>query len=285
MKTLSKSSPMFIEKIDIIPSAAILALIVTWLLHQANAAGSSLPFFPSWALIAAFIAFALAITYTQRLSKKGKQKSLSFITHFGAWLPISALFWQLYFWNYLNGRWAQESTLFTGKMSITLLFLSLAVTPFMTLFNWRELNPLKKPLGNYAFILVCTHLLIFTYDYGYLDGSLLVGLAFNEAVTKQYALVGLIAFILLIPLAATSNKWSIKRLKKNWKKLHQLVYLIGMLAAAHYIWVWTAKRAFTEPLIYAVILFILLLVRVKPIKQRIIHVRQRLAKWRRTITA
>ena len=149
----------------------------------------------------------------------------------------------------------------------------------------KRLIPSETTLGNYAFILVCIHLLIFTYDYGYLEGSWLVALAFNEAVTKQYALVGLIAFLLLIPLAATSNKWSMKRLKRNWKKLHQLVYIIGVLAAIHFIWVWAAKRAFTEPFIYAAILIILLLVRIKPIKQRVIRLRQGFVKKRRTITA
>ncbi len=281
MTTISKSSPAFIERIDIIPAAAILATIVTWILRQAPNSGEGLPPISLWMILAVFIIIAIVITHSNSLSKKAKQKSLSFLAHFGAWLPISFLFWQFYYWDHLNGRWAQEATFFTGKMAITLLFLSLAVTPFMTVFGWKELNPLRKPLGNYAFILVCIHLLIFSYDYGYLDGAWALGLAFNEAVTKQYALVGLIAFLMLIPLAVTSNKYSIKRLKKNWKKLHQLVYIIGILAAVHFIWVWAAKRAFTEPFIYAAILIVLLLVRVKPIKQRIIRLRQGYSKRRR----
>ncbi len=285
MTTLSKSSPTIIEKIDIIPSAAILATLITWILRQAPNFGEGLPPISLWVILGAFVITAIAITHSKSLSKKTKQKSLSFLAHFGAWLPISFMFWQFYYWEHLNGRWAQEATFFAGKMAITLLVLSLAVTPFMTAFGWKELNPLRKPLGLYAFILVCIHLLIFSYDYSYLDGVWEVGLALNEAVTKQYALVGLIAFLLLIPLAVTSNNYSIRRLKRNWKKLHQLVYIIAILAAVHFIWVWAAKRAFTEPFIYAAILIILLLMRVKPIKQRIIRMRQGFSKRQRARTA
>ncbi|MCA9951362.1 MAG: ferric reductase-like transmembrane domain-containing protein [Anaerolineales bacterium] len=285
MTTISKASPTLIEKIDIIPSAAILAAVITWVLRQAPNSGDGLPVISLWVILAVFIIIAIAITHSKSMSKKAKQKSLSFLAHFGAWLPISFIFWQFYYWEYLNGRWAHEATFFAGKMAITLLVLSLAVTPFMTMFGWKELNPLRKPLGLYAFMLVCIHLLIFTYDYGYFEGAWAVGLAFNEAVTKQYALVGLVAFLLLIPLAVTSNNYSIKQLKKNWKKLHQLVYIIAILASVHFIWVWAAKRAFTEPLIYAAIIIILLLVRLKPIKQRIIRMRQEFSKRRRARTA
>ena len=285
MSKRTQTPPTLIEKIDVIPTAAVLAAVLTWFLHRVFATGGSLPTYPLWMLIAAFIVIGIGITHSKQLSKKAKQASLSFLTHFGAWLPIMAVFWQVYFWDHLNGRWAQESTFFAGKMAITLLFLSLAVTPLMTVFGWKELNPLKKPLGNYGFILVCIHLLIFTYDYSFLEGNWELGLALSEAINKQYALVGLITFLILIPLAATSNKTSIKRLKRNWKKLHQLVYLINVLAVAHYIWVWSAKRAFTEPFIFTAILIVLLLLRVKPIKQRIIRARQGFVKRRRAAAA
>jgi len=71
---------------------------------------------------------------------------------------------------------------------------------------------------------------------------------------------------MLVPLFVTSNKWSQKKLKKNWKKLHQLVYVIGVLAAAHYIWVWWSKKALVQPLVYTAVLILLLVLRITPVK-------------------
>lgn len=182
-----------------------------------------------------------------------------------AWLVV----WDWWYWEHLDSGWVSETTFFTGKAAITLLFLSLACTPLITLFGWKQLNALKKPLGNYGFLMVVLHFVLFAFDFGIVQDSFNLGLVVDEAVRKQYALVGFLAFLMLIPLAITSNKYSQKKLGKRWKSLHKLVYPISVLASVHYIWVWTSKRAFAEPITYALILAFLLLIRIKPIKDRI----------------
>jgi len=155
-----------------------------------------------------------------------------------------------------------EVTSRTGGAAILMLMASLAVTPINTVFGWRQIIPARKPLGLYAFLYVSLHLLNFVgIDYGFslrafLDDALL---------QKRYMIVGFSAFFILLPLAITSTKWWMKRLGRNWKRLHQLVYVAGILAVLHYLWL--VKIDITNPVIYGVILAILLLLRVTPIRK------------------
>ncbi|MCP5098977.1 MAG: sulfoxide reductase heme-binding subunit YedZ, partial [Chloroflexi bacterium] len=136
------------------------------------------------------------------------------------------------------------------------------------IFSWKQLLPLRKPLGLYVVFYVSLHLLTFVWlDYGFVWEFIVDGI-----LEQNYVLVGFAAFLLLLPLAATSNRWSQRKLGKNWKKLHKLVYVIIMLALIHFFWL--VKNIYTEPTIYAVIVGALLLTRVKPVKQRIIRWRQ-----------
>ena len=221
--------------------------------------------FTSLAIGVALLA-ALFTVQSGRWSNKAQVAILRALTHGSAAMVAFRLFWDFWHWLHLNSGWFQETTFFTGKVAITFLFLSLACTPLVTLFGWSSLNQLKKPLGNWGFGFVFVHLLLFTLDTGVIENQLRLGTALGEAVQKRYALIGLTAFLLLLPLFATSNKWSQRKLKKNWKKLHQLVYVINVLAVTHYIWVWLSKRALTQPIAYALILAFLLFLRLKPIK-------------------
>ena len=88
-----------------------------------------------------------------------------------------------------------------------------------------------------------------------------------QGVAEQnFVLVGFLAFLLLIPLAITSNKWSMKRLGKKWKTLHKAVFIIIILALIHFFWL--VKNVYYVPILYATIVAILLLLRWKPVKQR-----------------
>lgn len=191
----------------------------------------------------------------------------------GALLPLALLLWDYWFYR-LGPNPIQEITLRTGKPALVLLVLSLACTPLSTLLGWKQLLPLRRPLGLYAFLYVCLHLLIFVWlDYG-LDPALL-----REAIfEKRYALAGFAAFLLLLPLAVTSTKWAMRRLGKNWKRLHRLVYVAAVLAIIHYLWL--VKSITTQPLAFAVIIVMLLLLRVGPIKQRALRWRRNLAPKR-----
>lgn len=205
------------------------------------------------------------------LSKKTKQRLLKLVTHVGALIPLALLIW-----DFNQGQFGadpiREVTLRTGKTAITLLLLSLAVTPLKIWFGWNQLHPLRKLLGLYAFLYVSLHLLIFVWlDYG-LDLELIREALFE----KWYALVGFAAFLILLPLAATSTRWAMRKLGKNWTRLHRWVYLAGILAVLHYFLL--VKNAYTSPFLYGAILFLLLLTRVKPIKQAIIRLRRARAK-------
>ena len=81
----------------------------------------------------------------------------------------------------------------------------------------------------------------------------------KDIIKRPFITVGFTAFILLIPLALTSNRAMIRRLKKNWQKLHQLIYIIAVLAVLHFIWL--VKADYKQPIIYGVILLLLLFYR------------------------
>jgi sulfoxide reductase heme-binding subunit YedZ len=126
---------------------------------------------------------------------------------------------------------------------------------------------------------VCLHFLIFVgLDYGF-DPALLYEAIFE----KKYALVGFATFLILLPLAITSTKGWMKRLGKNWKRLHRWVYLAGLLAVVHYVWL--VKSDIREPLIYGGIVVLLLLARVPALRRAMTHLRSRLTKARPAQTA
>jgi sulfoxide reductase heme-binding subunit YedZ len=213
-----------------------------------------------------------------KLDRDTRRKLMRWAMHAIALFPLAWLLFD-YWFGLLGPEPIRAITLRTGKAAIILLVLSLACTPANILFGWKYALTMRKPLGLYAFMYVCLHLLTFVWlDYGFV-----LPLIVEEIVARRYALVGFIAFLLLVPLALTSNKYSMKRLGKNWKKLHTLVYLIGVLAVVHYIWL--VKNAYTQPLIFAAIVAALLIIRLPAVKQFFLHSRRqveaRLAAARR----
>lgn len=184
----------------------------------------------------------------------------------GGLIPLAQLavgLWQ--------GRWVDaisETTSRTGSAAILMLVLSLACTPVSTLVGFRPVLTARKPLGLYAFLYATLHLLNFIgMDYGFsvrafLDDALL---------QKRYMIVGFAAFLILLPLAITSTKGWMKRLGRNWKRLHQLVYAAGIFAVLHYLWL--VKIDITWPLIYGAILAVLLVLRLPVIRRWIAALR------------
>jgi methionine sulfoxide reductase heme-binding subunit len=163
----------------------------------------------------------------------------------------------------------QAITLRTGKAALVLLILSLASTPLNILFRFRPALKWRRPLGVYAFLYAGLHFLIFTVlDYG-LDILLL-----REAIfEKRYALVGFSAGLLMLPLAITSTKGWMKRLGKRWRKLHRLVYPAALLAVVHYVWL--VKSDIREPLLYAAVVLLLLILRLPTVRRILVHRRLR----------
>jgi sulfoxide reductase heme-binding subunit YedZ len=128
----------------------------------------------------------------------------------------------------------------------------LAVTPLRRLTGWNGLQRFRRMLGLFAFFHVCLHFGVYLIFDQFFDLSAIIA----DVVKRPYITVGFAAFVLLIPLAATSTNRMIKRLGRNWQRLHRLVYLIAILGVLHYLWL--VKADLREPLMYAGILAVLL---------------------------
>lgn len=168
-------------------------------------------------------------------------------------------------WDWTQGNLTanpiQAATLRTGRFAIILLILSLSITPINSLFGLKQVIPLRKWLGLYSALYVGIHFFLFIgIDYGFNINLIKVDL-----ITKRYVLVGFGAGLILLPLALTSTKGWMRRLKKGWKRLHRLVYLAGLLAAIHYIWL--VKSDIRTPLLYAGIVVFLLVLRIPIIRR------------------
>ena len=208
-------------------------------------------------------------TQPKRRDRKKTAKRLTWITHLGAWVPLAVLIGE-YFTNNLGIDPVREILFHTGTTALVLLVLSLAVTPVNIIFGWKQVIPLRRPLGLYAFMYVSLHLLTFVWlDYAFDLRFILDGI-----VEQPFVLVGTVAFLLLVPLAITSTKGWQKRLGKRWKTLHKLSYLIIILALIHFIWL--VKNVYIEPGIYAAIVGMLFLARWNPVKQKLL-------RWQRQI--
>jgi sulfoxide reductase heme-binding subunit YedZ len=160
-----------------------------------------------------------------------KRRWLQTVVHLGALLPLAWIVW-----DYAQGRFfidpVKEITARTGSVGLILLLLSLAATPINTLFGLRQVLRVRRALGLYAFLYIGLHFLTFVWlDYG-LDLELILPAIFDQ----RYVLVGFAAGLILLALAVTSTKGWQRRLGKTWKRLHRLVYLAGILAVLHYLW-------------------------------------------------
>jgi len=149
----------------------------------------------------------------------------------------------------------------TGQYAIIWILLSLAVTPINTLTGFRQVLKVRRALGLYAFFYVCLHFLTFLV----IDYKLNISWILADYGQKRFIIVGFSALLLIIPLAITSTRLSMKRLGKNWQRLHRLSYLIGLLAVIHYIW--SVKADYRQPLLYGSILAFLLVMRLPPVRR------------------
>ena len=184
-----------------------------------------------------------------------------------AWSCLAFLIFDLVTGN-LSANPIQDLERRTGRHAITLLVLTLMCTPINTIFKWREPLKRRRALGLYTFMYATIHVIIFAdLDYG-LAWSRLI----KEVVEKPRLIVGMLAFALLIPLAITSfNIWK-KRLGKNWKRLHQVIYFIAPLVFLHYLWskkgdILSLQGEILKPMIYGLIFAILLIFRIPAVRK------------------
>ncbi len=142
-----------------------------------------------------------------------------------------------------------------GDWALRFLCIGLTLSPLKKLFGLSWLNRFRRMIGLFAFFYAGMHFLVYIV----LDLSLSWEAFIDEVPKSPYILVGLFTFLLLVPLALTSTKGMQKRLGKYWLKLHRLVYLAGISAVVHYFWL--VKSDYNEPIFYASIMFIVLIMR------------------------
>ena len=186
-------------------------------------------------------------------------KNKILLTKLAIWLlalaPITRLVW-LGLHDNLGANPVEFVEHSTGLWAFIFLLITLSMTPIRLIIGQTWPIQCRRLLGLWMFTYACLHITTYVWlDFSFIWEEIVIDVAKHPRI-----LVGFAAFILAIPLAATSNNYMMKRLKTNWKKLHQLVYVIAILVAVHFLML--VKKDLTEPLYYAVVLAILLGIRV-----------------------
>lgn len=149
----------------------------------------------------------------------------------------------------------------TGWWTLTLLLLTLAITPIRLVTGWKQIVRLRRLIGLFAFFYATLHVLIY---FG-LDQFFALDYILEDIVDRPYITVGFTAWLLLLPLTITSTKGWIRKLGKRWQKLHRLVYVVAVLGVLHFYWL--VKADTLEPLIFAGVLAVLLAFRLQWVRR------------------
>ncbi|MFT6530850.1 MAG: sulfoxide reductase heme-binding subunit YedZ [Limimaricola cinnabarinus] len=172
---------------------------------------------------------------------------------------LGALWAAFLFWQALTGRLGVEPINALereyGDTALKLLVAGLVVTPLMK-YTRVSLLKFRRAIGLLTFFFVLAHFSVWAL----LDVQSF-GRVWADILKRPYVTVGMIAFVGLIPLALTSNNLSIRKLGRNWRRLHQLVYGIAILGAVHFIWL--SKGFQIEPLVYLGLILGLLATRIR----------------------
>jgi sulfoxide reductase heme-binding subunit YedZ len=201
---------------------------------------------------------------------KSHFKQIRWAVHFAAWIPLIALIIDALNDN-LTVNPIQAATQRTGGAAIVLLTLSLACTPVSTYAGWKDAAKLRRALGLYAFMYAAIHFVLFAF----VDFGLQFDLIAREFVEKRYLWVGAPAFMILVALAATSFRWAMRRMGKNWKRLHRLIYPGALLVVLHLAFVikgdfFRLSGDVWKPLLAATVIGVLLIARIPRIKRAIL---------------
>jgi len=142
-----------------------------------------------------------------------------------------------------------------GLWALRFLLATLTLTPLRYLSGSAEWLRLRRMLGLYAFLYATLHFAM----YFLVDQRLAVGVLVEDVAKRPWVTLGLIGFLILVALAATSTAWAMRKLGRNWQRLHYAVYGAGLAGCWHYYW--QVKRDVTAPLAYAGVFALLMAVR------------------------
>ncbi|MGC2619755.1 MAG: protein-methionine-sulfoxide reductase heme-binding subunit MsrQ [Acidobacteriaceae bacterium] len=188
--------------------------------------------------------------------------ALKVVAHAACLAPVAWLLWRLYLSTTSNpGALGPDPThtvtFFTGRGTLRLLMVTLAITPIRRLIpqlSW--LVRFRRLFGLYAFFYACLHLTTYVWLYAGFSWSAMV----DDISQRRFITAGLTAWLLLLPLALTSTAWSIRKLGgKNWNRLHWLTYLAALAGVVHY-W-WGVKQGVMTPLAITVVFIVLMAAR------------------------
>ncbi|MGH9237488.1 MAG: sulfite oxidase heme-binding subunit YedZ [Vicinamibacterales bacterium] len=129
----------------------------------------------------------------------------------------------------------------TGTWALTMLVITLCVTPLRRITKWNELIKMRRMLGLFAFFYATLHMLTWVVFVHFFDLTFMV----EDVAKRPYITVGMATFLMLLALAVTSNRFSIRKLGRRWQKLHRLVYVAAIGGVIHF-W-WQVKADTTEP--------------------------------------
>jgi sulfoxide reductase heme-binding subunit YedZ len=189
------------------------------------------------------------------------------LVHAGAWLPLVWLVWDAFAGN-LSVNPIQDIEQRTGLYALFLLVLALACTPLNTFLGLRQALTVRRALGLYGFLYAILHFfIVIGLDYAF-DWEQIFGLV----TQKPYIIVGLSALLILLPLAITSFPWWMKHLKKNWKRMHKLIYLAVPLVVIHFAWASKGNLLRLQgnillPFEYGLVVLLLLAARLPPVRR------------------
>jgi methionine sulfoxide reductase heme-binding subunit len=169
--------------------------------------------------------------------------------------PLAWLVWRALHSD-LGANPIETITHFTGDCTLTFLLITLSITPLRKLTHQYWLINFRRMLGLFAFFYGTLHLMTWVW----LDKFFDVHEMLADIAKRKFITAGMTAFALMIPLALTSTKWSIRKLGgKRWQALHRLIYFSAALGVIHYIWL--VKADLKKPLEYGAVLAVLMLYR------------------------
>jgi sulfoxide reductase heme-binding subunit YedZ len=203
---------------------------------------------------------------------------LQIAVHIIGWLPLAKIIYD-FATHSLTINPVQEIEQRFGRIGLYFLVASLAVTPAYTITGWKAVISRRRALGLYAFLYTSLHILVFLgLDYAF-DFMQIFPLLFG----KVYLIAGVLGFFMLLPLAVTSFDYFIHRMRKNWKRLHWLIYPAAIVIILHYAWslkgdLFKLRGNITQPLLWGSVILALLALRLPPLRRWISVLRQKILR-------
>lgn len=167
--------------------------------------------------------------------------------------PLVRWFW-LGWQDALTANPMEFLTRSSGTWALVCLLVTLSISPLRDVFNQPALIRLRRICGLFAFFYAALHALAWAWW----DQGLLLSAMWRDVVDRPFVTVGMLAFVVLLLLAFTSNRWAMHRLGKRWKLLHRFIYLAGALVILHYWWHKAGKNDFSEVIVYGAVMAALL---------------------------